>query len=179
MPIDQNLLLHAALQYQEKKNQQYSPGGRLVPIPKKRIVIIHSLDAIRLVEGLIVLLQEVGIDAWFDWHSGYFSDSRRPEYEREQLVKVSNAQTCIFFCTKGSISSECCRHAYDLAVALDRQVYVVLTQSGDQKWEPMGIDSYNQLTIQQVSPTSNSFVAKIRDKRFNRIWKQISSEAQL
>jgi hypothetical protein len=58
-------------------------------------------------------------------------------------------------------------------------VYVVLTQSGDQKWEPMGIDSYNQLTIQQVSPTSNSFVAKIRDKRFNRIWKQISSEAQL
>ena len=36
MPIDQNLLLHAALQYQEHKNQQYIPGGRLVPIPKKR-----------------------------------------------------------------------------------------------------------------------------------------------
>jgi hypothetical protein len=37
MPIDQNLLLHAALQYQEHKNQQYIPGGRLVSCNIKKL----------------------------------------------------------------------------------------------------------------------------------------------
>jgi hypothetical protein len=179
MAIDQKLLLQAATRYDDSTNVEFSPVGSLVPVPKRRIFISHSLDSFRMVEGFIVLMRRAGIDAYFDWESGNMTDEFRHGVARDVKVRIAKADIFILLATEGSVNDESCARALEFASIINRRVYIAHTISGTTEWKINNTGKYNQLTIERSMKTIDKFSVKILEHRRRQLWATVGNASLL
>ena len=179
MAIDQTLLLQAASLYREKDNQEYYPGSRLAKIPKRRIYISHSMESFRMVEGFIVLLQKAGIDAFFDWESGAFTDEFRNGAMRDLKFRIARSEVYIFLATENSIRSETCLKSLDFASIINRKVYIAQTTAGTKEFGFSPPHKFDLLTVERENSRSQRFGVKILEKQRQNLWLPITNVSQL
>ena len=140
---------------------------------------MHAPDAFRLAEGFIVLMRSAGIDAYFDWDSGYHTDDHRPDSEEDLMLRIKEADICMFLCSEQALLLPGCRRAFEFALSLNRPLYVVHTRSGNTEWKPQIQSVYSQLTVQDSPHASGSFIVKVLDMGLSQLWKMIHSVENL
>lgn len=179
MAIDQKLLLNVSLFYNDALNQEYLPGYRLRPIAKKRFYVCHAQQDFRLVEGLIALLWKAGIDAYFDWNSGFEigqSKETKPMKVKERLA-LCNA--FIYLATEDSLFDLSCRQELEYATILRKRIYIVSTHYEKKEFGKELVGIYNELAIELSAKESGTLTVRALDMDKRHLWRSVSSANQL
>ncbi len=179
MAIDQNVLLHASASYDEALNQEFAPGYSLVPVPKKRIYISHSLESFRMVQGFIVLMRRAGMDAYFDWESGLITDDLRYHVNRDTKVRIAKADVFILLATEKSVKDPGCMKALEFASIINRRIYVVHTTSANHEWKLDDERVFNQLSIERSMKAIDRYTVKVLEKRRRQLWLTVGNAGLL
>ena len=178
MAIDQALLLQESIFYYEKRNQEFYPGSSLVPVPKRRIFIGHALESFRMVEGFIVLMQKAGIEAYFDWESGNFTDEFSRDALRDLKNRIARCEVYLFLSTEQSLASSSCLKSLEFATLINRKVYDVQTFAGDMEFFIRPNGKYSQLAVERTHGTRN-YRIRVLDKQYTKLWVPITNVSQL
>lgn len=180
MAIEQELLLREAVAYTDALNLEFQPRRPLYRIPKRRIFISHASDAFRFVEGFIVMMRKAGIDAFYDWESGFLTDEVSGSPFRDLKVRVAAAQVFIFLATEQSITSADCLRALHFAKLINRHVYAVDTCSGKRVFSLPDDEQCHQLSVEKkIIRGSTSYLVRVQDRRYERLWQTVKQASQL
>ncbi len=179
MAIGQDVLLRESVQYSEQLNQEYRTGRHLYKLAKRRIFIDHAFESFRFVEGLIVMMRKCGVDAFFDWQSGFFTDAVSGSPARDLKVRIAAAETFVFLATEQSVASEECLKALRFAAMINRRIYVVETTVGKQVFSLPDIKKYHILTIETSKGEIPQYLMRVQDPRHSQLWFVVKDGSQL
>lgn len=179
MAIGQKLLLHESSWYAEATKPTYISGRMLSRMVKRKIFISHAPESFRMAEGLIVMLRKAGIEASFDWDSGYFTDEENASVARDLKARIASSDVLLFLSTAHSVVSENCLMALRFASLVNRPIYEVRTTCDDSTHMLRQVQAYNEMTIEVSKGVPPRYLVRVQEPRHNQLWHSITNASQL
>ena len=126
MAINQRDLKEKASRYRminEEKTYNFSATN-------KKAFLCHSHKDSLLVEGLIVLFAEAGVDIYVDWKDETMPAHTNPETAKKIQDRIRNSDLFLFLATENSMNSRWCPWEIGYGDAAHKEVLIIPTSVG-------------------------------------------------
>ena len=146
MIIDQTELIAASYRFSSSYNVKKDNSKT----NKTIIYILHSAEDIRLVEGLIVILQEILVNITFNWQSGYDLEEIQSDTSYNKKENVISSDAVIFLATYKSMNDKNLMNTLKFAKTADKNAYVLATSFNEQNYGELLSSEYCMLYIETL-----------------------------
>jgi hypothetical protein len=128
MAINQSTLLEKAAQYRESL---YEDNKKLAGLGKaKSAFLCHSHDDKKLVEGLIVLFNQLNIELFVDWKVPSMHDTPNAATAKKIQDAIRSYELFLFLATAKSKASRWCPWEIGYADSSKRRILILCTVDG-------------------------------------------------
>lgn len=157
MAIEQNVLRRKSSNYYKTKlvTETFSSAGR-------KAFLCHSHKDKELVEGLVVLLEDEGVDLYVDWKDGTMPAVTNAETAKKIQDRIKRSDLFLFLATEDSMKSRWCPWEIGYGDACNKDVFIIPTSVGYTEYgsEYLGLYSKIDKGVYNVSQKPGYFVWK-------------------
>jgi hypothetical protein len=179
MLIAQDELLHESVSYDDRLNQWRRSDMGPSWFLRHRYFLCNEPTSFRLAEGFIVMMRKAGVEAFFDWDSGYYTDEAKSGIARDLKTRIAASDVFILIVTEQAIHSEYCLKALKFASLINRRIYVVNTSDGKQAYRLPNDADYHQLTISRSVGIPPRYLVRVKDQHHEQLWRNVKNSSQL
>ncbi len=142
------------------------------------IYLIHSMVDIRLVEGVIIVLNEILGSVKFDWSSGYDLASLQNDIQYNQKDRILSSLAVLFIATYKSLQDQKLLNLLDFSTNLSKPTYIFPTRYEQNVYGESFSSRHNILYIEQ-SKMSNKRILKVKNPNIKNMMQTIINVEQL
>lgn len=149
MAISQISLITKSVNYKEALNEEYI-FRKSETFKLKKAFLCHSHKDKSLVEGMIVLLRESGVELYVDWLDNTLPEKPDKRTAEKIQNKISNSDIFLFLATDNSMNSRWCPWEIGYADASSINIFVIPTSLNNNTYGNEYLELYQRIDMGNV-----------------------------
>jgi len=172
MAIKQYELMQKAAAYRTRmfsKSKVANLNESFSTTTRRKAFLCHSHMDASLAEGLLEILEEVGVDLYVDWKDNSMPDVPNEETAKKIKERIAGSDVFLFLATANAKASRWCPWEIGCADIGKKNIYIIPTSDGTNNYGNEYLELYSKIDVGLLNGTASGY-AVFRPKNSNGAW---------